>query len=132
MAEFNDCTTFQRRSFNSRQTNRYFYKSFRHQQDRCAMKMIDLKPGFHIVVSVVRKKIIGEIQLYGTSRTTAQYNRNDRYNVLYEIEWILSVLWFFFVRQTRQIRQIQRYGNQALNLITRPQSCIGWIVPSPG
>ena len=49
-----------------------------------------------------------------TSRTTAQYNRNDRYNVLYEIEWILSVLWIFFVRQTRQIRQIQRYGNQAL------------------
>jgi len=25
-----------------------------------------------------------------TSRTTAQYDRNDRYNLLYEIEWILS------------------------------------------
>ena len=25
-----------------------------------------------------------------TSYTTAQYNRNDRYNLLYEIEWILS------------------------------------------
>ena len=31
-----------------------------------------------------------------TSRTNAQYKRNDRYNLLYEIEWILSVLWFFF------------------------------------
>ena len=26
---------------------------------------IKLKPGFHIVVSVVRKKIIGQLQLYG-------------------------------------------------------------------
>ena len=48
-----------------------------------------------------------------TSRTNAQYKRNDVYNLLYKIEWILSVLWIFFVRQTRQIRQIQRYGNQA-------------------
>ena len=31
-----------------------------------------------------------------TSRTNAQYKRNDRYNVLYEIEWILSDLWNFF------------------------------------
>ena len=51
-----------------------------------------------------------------TSRTNAQYKRNDRYNFLYEIEWILSVLWIFFVRQTRQI---QPYGNQALV----PTSC---------
>ena len=49
-----------------------------------------------------------------TSRTNAQYKRNDRYNFLYEIEWILSVLWIFFVRRTGQIRQIQPYGNQAL------------------
>ena len=49
-----------------------------------------------------------------TSRTNAQYKRNDIYNFLYEIEWILSVLWILFVRQTRQIRQIQPYGNQAL------------------
>ena len=28
----------------------------------------------------------------------------------------ISVLWIFFVRQTRQIRQIQRYGNQAYGL----------------
>jgi len=46
-----------------------------------------------------------------TSRANAQYKRNDRYNLLYEIKWILSVLWIFFVGQTRQI---QRYGNQAL------------------
>ena len=46
------------------------------------------------------------------SRTNAQYKRNDGYNLLYEIEWILSVLWIFFVRQ---IRQIQRYGNQAFS-----------------
>ena len=50
-----------------------------------------LKPGFHIVVSVVsvvsvvRKKFIGQIQLYGNLRTNAQYKRNDRYNLLYEI-----------------------------------------------
>ena len=31
-----------------------------------------------------------------TSRTNAQYKRNDRYNFLYEIEWILSVLLIFF------------------------------------
>ena len=31
-----------------------------------------------------------------TSRTNAQYKRNGRYNLSYEIEWILSVLWFFF------------------------------------
>ena len=32
-----------------------------------------------------------------TSRTNAQYKRNDRYNLLlYEIEGILSVLWIFF------------------------------------
>ena len=49
-----------------------------------------------------------------TSRTNAQCKRNDRYNLSYEIEWILSVLWIFFVRQTRQIRQIRRYGNQTL------------------
>ena len=48
-----------------------------------------------------------------TSRTNAQYKRNDRYNLLYEIEWILSVLRIVFVRQTRQL---QRYGNQALKL----------------
>ena len=98
-------------------------------------------------MSVVRKKFIGQIQLYGnlpykcsmqkkrqiqlavrdrmnsicpmnffrttdttdttdttiwkpgfmeTSRTNAQYKRNDRYNLLNEIEWILSVLWIFF------------------------------------
>ena len=47
-----------------------------------------LKPGFHIVVSVVsvvsvvRKKFIGQIQLYGN----LQCKRNDRYNLLYEIE----------------------------------------------
>ena len=48
-----------------------------------------------------------------TSCTNAQYNRNNRYNLLYEIELILSVLWIFFIRQTRQI---QRYGNQGLLL----------------
>ena len=53
-----------------------------------------------------------------TSRTNAQYKRNYRYNLLYEIEWILSVLWIYFVRQRRQIRQIQRYGNQALSLVS--------------
>ena len=31
-----------------------------------------------------------------TSRTNAQYKINDRYNLLYEIEWILSFLWIFF------------------------------------
>ena len=53
-----------------------------------------------------------------SSRTNAEYKRNDRYNVLYEIEWILSVLWIFFVWQTRQIRQIDTiYGNQALRIV---------------
>ena len=69
------------------------------------------------------------------SRTNAQCKRNDRYNLLYEIEWILSVLWIFFVRQTRQIRQIQRYGNQALwsftvsilTLTSFSKSCCGTI-----
>ena len=50
---------------------------------------------------------------YNEMETRLQYKRNDRYNLLYEIEWILSFLWIFFVRQTRQIRQIQPYGNQA-------------------
>ena len=54
-----------------------------------------------------------------TSRTNAQYKRNDRYNLLYEIEWILSVLWIFFVRQTR------RYGNQALNVVIKCESLWG-------
>mgnify|MGYP007058643001 CR=1 FL=1 len=29
-----------------------------------------------------------------TSHTNAQYKRNDRYKLLYDIEWILSVLFF--------------------------------------
>ena len=56
---------------------------------------------------------------------------------LYEIEWILSVLWIFFVRQTRQIRQIQRYGNQAIenNLWARRDveflfECSTWCLTS--
>ena len=60
-----------------------------------------------------------------TSRTNAQYRRNDRYSFLYAIEWILSVLWIFFVRQTRQI---QGYGNQALWKswsVSRNKHCIG-------
>ena len=31
-----------------------------------------------------------------TSRTNAQYKRNDRYNLLYEIEWILYLSYEFF------------------------------------
>ena len=155
-----------------------YFSSF-NQSDHCflvsSLPSSLLKSGFHIVVSVVsvvsvvRKKFIGQIKLYGnlpykcsiqkpkwqiqlfvrdrmnsirpmnffrttdttdttdttiwkpgfmeTSRTTAEYKRNDRYNLLYEIEWILSVLWIFFVRQTRHIRQIQRYGNQALSTL---------------
>ena len=42
-----------------------------------------------------------------TSRKNAQYKRNDRYNLLYEIEGILSVLRIFFVRQTRQIQRLE-------------------------
>ena len=77
-----------------------------------------VKPGFHIVVSVVRKKIHRtDKNFMESSRTNAQYKRNDRYNLLYEIEWILSVLWIFFVRQTRQI---QRYGNQAKSVRRKP------------
>ena len=34
------------------------------------------------------------------SRTNAQYKRNDRYNFLYEIEWILSVCPMIFFRTT--------------------------------
>ena len=56
-----------------------------------------LKPGFHIVVSVVSvvsvlsKKFLRQIQPYGNpTHTSAQYDRYDRYNVLSEIEMILS------------------------------------------
>ena len=51
-----------------------------------------LKLGFDIVlsvvsvVSVVRKKIQDSYNFMETSRTNAQYKRNDRYNLLYEIE----------------------------------------------
>ena len=62
------------------------------------------------VVSVVsyEKNSWDRYNFMETSRTNAQYKRNDRYNLLYEIEWILSGVWIFFVRQ------IQRYGNQAV------------------
>jgi len=70
-----------------------------------------------------------------TSRTNAQCKRNDRYNLLYEIELILSVPWTSLARQTRQTPQIQRYGNQALwsftvsilTLTSFSKSCCGTI-----
>ena len=52
----------------------------------------EAKAGFHIVVSVVSvvsvvpKKFIGQMGFMETSRTNAQYNRNERYNLLYEKE----------------------------------------------
>ena len=77
-----------------------------------------LKPGFHIVVSVVsvvsvlRKKFIGQLQFYGNLpyKCSVQKKRQIQLFVRDRMN-ILSVLWIFFVRQTRQI---QRYGNQAL------------------
>ena len=36
-----------------------------------------------------------------TPRTTAQYNRNDRYNVLYENEFYLSYDFFWYDRHDR-------------------------------
>ena len=74
-----------------------------------------LKPGFHIVVtvvSVVRKKIHRTDRIHSIS-----YNKLYLSFVLYwafvrEVSIKLCLSYeFFFVRQTRQI---QRYGNQAL------------------
>ena len=51
-----------------------------------------VKTSFHIVVSVVsvvsvvrKKDSLDRYNFMKTSRTTAQYNRNDRYNLLYKI-----------------------------------------------
>ena len=53
---------------------------------------MQLKPGFHIVVSVVsvvsvvRKKFIGQIKLYGNLPYKCSIQKKYRYKLLYEIE----------------------------------------------
>ena len=73
-----------------------------------------LKPGFHIVsvVSVVRKKFIGQIQLYGNLPYNCSIQQKRQIQLVVRDRMNSICAMNFFVRQ---IRQIQRYGNQALN-----------------
>ena len=76
--------------------------------------LVLIKPGFHIVLSVVyvvRKKFIGQIEFI-LSRTASCICRFFCIAFVREVSIKLYLSYeFFFVRQTRQI---QRYGNQPL------------------
>ena len=82
--------------------------------------------GVYIINKILHTRLsLVSISLY---LSCLSYEKNSFYliqQVLYVVSFALSIctggfhkvvsmLWIFFVRQTRQIRQIQRYGNQAL------------------